>query len=168
MYLKYLLYIIRHKWFVFFGCLKLGWKSSFGLALLYRGIVHDMSKFLPSEFFPYMNYFYGNGNIDCGDDEEIEREFDKAWLFHQHRNKHHWQYWILKYDDGGWRFIDIPDIYLLEMVADWYGAGRAIAGRKTVGPWYNNNKNKMLMSQRSMMVLETIIKNLDGKGDEDG
>ena len=55
-YFKYFHYIIRHKWFVFLECYKEG--------IIWRGITHDLSKFLPSEFFPYANHFYGEKNSD--------------------------------------------------------------------------------------------------------
>lgn len=173
-YLKYLKYVIIHKWFVFIGCLKLGWKNSFFLPLFYRGIIHDWSKLRPSEFFPYTNHFYGNkGDINRGRDksgyysagETDNYKFDMAWLLHQKRNKHHWQWWVLPKDDGGFKYLDIPDLYLFEMVADWYGAGRAISGRKVVSPWYELNKDKIFLSERSRNVLENIIMNFD-KGDK--
>ena len=52
MYWKYFKYVIRHKLFVFIECYKLG--------KIWRGITHDLSKFLPDEFIPYSRYFYGN------------------------------------------------------------------------------------------------------------
>ena len=30
--------------------------------------------------------------------EDVEHDFDVAWLHHQKRNKHHWQYWLLSPD----------------------------------------------------------------------
>ena len=50
-YFKYLSYVLRHRWFVFIECCKLG--------IPWRGLVHDLSKFIPSEFIPYARYFYG-------------------------------------------------------------------------------------------------------------
>lgn len=52
-YLKYLRYLLRHKWYVGIECFKRG--------LYWRGIIHDMSKFRPAEFIPYTNFFYGKG-----------------------------------------------------------------------------------------------------------
>ncbi len=50
-YLKYLWYVIRHKWYVFKVCCEYG--------MGWRGAVHVLSKFRPSEFFPYTEHFYG-------------------------------------------------------------------------------------------------------------
>ena len=51
-YLKYLWYVIRHKWYVGIECFKKG--------LYWQGLVHDSSKLFPSEFIPYARYFYGS------------------------------------------------------------------------------------------------------------
>jgi hypothetical protein len=85
--IKYFKYICRHKWFVFLAGLKV--KCS-----LYRLLVHDLSKFLPSEIFAYNKYFYSG--CKC---KGTVYNFNRAWLYHQHRNKHHWQYWILNEDN---------------------------------------------------------------------
>jgi len=42
---------------------------------------------------------------------------------------------------------------------------RAISGRKVVSPWYELNKDKIFLSERSRNVLENIIMNFD-KGDK--
>ena len=132
-YLKYLKYVIRHKWFVMIECFKIG--------LYWRGIVHDLSKFRLSEFIPYARYFYGNYHL-----VHIDDAFDKAWLLHIHRNLHHWQYWLLQEDDGALKNIPMPINYLKEMLCDWHGAGLAITGKKNTKDWYEKNKDKIKLS----------------------
>ena len=122
-HLKYLSYIIRHKWFVFIECCKLG--------IPWQGVVHDLSKFRPSEWFPYANYF--GGDIKKGRDETGyykptdtgDKAFDFAWLLHQKRNNHHWQWWVLPEDNGGLKVLPMPEKCRKEMLADWRGAGKA-------------------------------------------
>lgn len=120
-YIKYFWYIVKHKWYVMIECFKRG--------LIWRGVAHDLSKFLPDEFIPYAKYFYGkklekncyncnrNIGVQCsinyaglGDGRQAitcsgfiaknEYRFNIAWLKHIHRNPHHWQYWILLNDNG--------------------------------------------------------------------
>lgn len=91
-HLRYLSYVLRHKWFVLVECWRRG--------LYWRGLVHDLSKFLPSEWFPYVEHFHGRQSgrqrdvtgyykpTDTGDPA-----FDRAWFLHQKRNDHHWQWW---------------------------------------------------------------------------
>lgn len=152
-YLDYLKYISRHKWYVFRGCCK--------YKLYWRGVTHDFSKFLPSEWFPYMDFFYGKKAKEhqetCKDTKPSVTDstaFDKAWLLHQKRNPHHWQYWILAFDDGRIECLPMPKKYWQEMIADWYGAGMAIAGRTDPAPWYLANKDKIKLHEDTRRAVE--------------
>ncbi len=140
-YLKYLWYVIRHKWFVFIECCKFG--------IYWRGLKHDMSKVRPSEFIPYAKFFYGKKAKPVRDEtgyykptDTGDSTFDFAWLLHQKRNDHHWQWWILPTDNGGEKVLDMPVKCRKEMLADWRGAGRA-QGTPDVLKWYHKNQNKM-------------------------
>ena len=116
---RYLWYITRHKWFVFIECCKLG--------IPWRGIVHDLSKLSPFEYNAYrLNFSFDWEAYGSPMPEELKDRFDEAWLHHIHKNPHHWQYWLLREDDGGTKLIPIPDVYRREMLADWRGAGKAI------------------------------------------
>ena len=160
-YLKYLAYVIRHKWFVMIECFKVG--------LIWRGLVHDLSKLLPDEFFPYANYFYGPDGwkhrrskhgyykpYNTGDER-----FDFAWLKHQKRNKHHWQWWVLPKDDGGTVVFPMPKKYMEEMLCDWIGAGRA-QGKEDADlrPWYEENKGNMQLHDSTRWWIEDKIYDL--------
>ena len=165
-HLKYLSYVMRHKWFVFVECCKLG--------IPFRGLVHDLSKFSPSEWFPYANFFYRTENtrdpsklgvsfadlnklfakiISVQHRQEfsstgyyhkvgIDEAFDLAWLKHQKRNPHHHQFWLLPEDSGGTKVLEMPLEYRKEMLADWRGAGKA-QGRPDTLAWYIANRDKM-------------------------
>jgi len=160
MFFKYLWYLIRHKWYVMIECFKLG--------QYWRGITHDLSKLRPSEFIPYMRYFYGNypsfeiikrhpeftGYLTK---EQVERDFDEAWLKHIHRNPHHWQHWILREDSGKIKVLNMPEKYILEMIADWHGAGMAITGKKNTKEWYLKNRDKMQLSPFTKESVEIML-----------
>lgn len=164
-YIKYLSYVLRHKYYVAIECFKVG--------LYWRGIMHDMSKLRPSEFIPYAKYFYGNnGDITRGRDksgsyragESDNYEFNFAWLLHQKRNPHHWQYWILSLDDGGLKIFDMDWKYELEMVCDWVGAGKAMGKFSPkddkymeTRKWYEANKNHMQIGPWTRNKIESLI-----------
>lgn len=139
-HLRYASYVIRHKWYVFIECLKFG--------LVWRGIKHDWSKFLPSEWFPYVEYFYGKKRTDVGTAgynhalHQDDTAFNYAWNHHQKANSHHWQYYVLNYDDGRTFVLDMPMLDRKEMLADWRGAGLA-QGKPKTWEWYEANKHKM-------------------------
>lgn len=161
MYLKYLKYVLRHKWYVLIECWRVG--------LIWRGIMHDMSKFRPDEFIPYARYFYGS--YDPWDrlkirapwigyehsKEGVEEAFDRAWLLHQHRNPHHWQYWILRGDDAWTKVLLMDPAYLLEMICDWHGAGMAINGKKNTRAWYLHNREKMRLHPETRKTIEILL-----------
>ena len=148
-HLAYLRYVLRHKWFV----LVAGWHLV--LCPLHRLLLHDMSKFRPSEWFPYARTFY---NEDGSKRYDETPEFPRAWLLHQHRNSHHYQAHVLLEDSGKVIPLDMPTIDIMEMLADWAGAGRAITGRdKTTAAWYVANKDKMQLHPRTRSLVEDML-----------
>ncbi len=157
-YIKYLRYVLRHKWFVMVACFERG--------LYWQGLVHDISKLRPSEFFPYANFFYGNNNsIVKGRDktgyykptDTGDGAFDFAWLLHQKRNPHHWQWWLLPEDEGGLKILEMERQYLLEMLCDWNGAGKAQNNPTPIYEWYSKNKGKMQLHPNTIKQLEEHI-----------
>lgn len=152
-HLRYAWYVLRHKWFVLVECWRLG--------VLWRGITHDLSKLRPSEWFPYVAFFYPDGKAQKRRDstgyykptDTGDSKFDYAWLLHQKRNRHHWQFWLLPEDDGGTKVLPMPDTDRKEMLADWRGAGRA---QKTKGVmvWYEKNKHKMTLHRDTREWIE--------------
>ena len=136
-HLMYGWYVLRHKWFVFLACLQYG--------LIWRGIVHDLSKFSPREWFPYACYFYApdgtgrftekarTGYAHVFDNDDTA--FNHAWNHHQKRNPHHWQYYVLNLDDGGVQVLKMPDADMKEMLCDWRGTGRT-QGKPKTWEWY--------------------------------
>lgn len=110
-HLQYLGYVVRHKWYTL--------KAARALGITWLGIIHDWSKFLPGEWFAYVNFFHGphaTARDETGYYDPVnhqDSDFKLAWLHHQKSNKHHWQYWLLQYDRGeSWAVgeINAPDI----------------------------------------------------------
>jgi len=150
-YLIFLNYLIRHKWHVFVECCRFG--------VPWRGITHDLSKFLPGEFMAYANHYYDT-NINSGriiNINEVENpSYYLAWLVHQKRNRHHWQWWILHGEDDNPKVIPMPEKYVKEMVADWRGAGRA-QGQPDISAWYQANKDKMILHISTRNRVEQLL-----------
>lgn len=154
-HLKYLKGLLRHKWFVFLECSKRG--------IIWRGLVHDASKFLPSEWFAYANFFYGPKAVQRRDKtgyykptDTGDLAFDFAWLLHQKRNKHHWQWWVLPEDEGGLKILEMSPTYRLEMVCDWRGAGKAY-GTPDTKAWYVKNQGKMKLGPETRKWVEAEL-----------
>lgn len=142
-HLKYLSYVLRHKWFVLVECLRLG-------VPVWVALLHDWTKFLPGEWFPYARTFYAPD----GTSQYVEsRAFTVAWNHHQKRNRHHWQYWMITWDRGETECLPMPDICRREMLADWRGAGRALGKSDTAG-WYMANRGKMKLHPETRAWIE--------------
>ena len=106
--------ICKHKAVVYRECKACG--------IMWQGIVHDLSKYSPSEFLPSALYFQGNRSPIEKEKEEIG--YSKAWLHHKGHNPHHWEYWTDFGNNGEIIVIKIPSEYVIEMVCDWIGAGK--------------------------------------------
>ena len=150
-YIKYFNYVLRHKWYVFVECMK------FRIPL--QGIFHDASKFMPDEFIPYAQYFYGSidrntNNTGYFHKNDKNTSFNKAWLKHQKRNKHHWQHWILREDTGDTILLPMPLKYMKEMLADWRGAGKAQGYGDNTIEWYEQNKDRMMLHPSTRKWIE--------------
>lgn len=130
---------LKHKWFVLLAGLRLdcSW---------WRLLTHDLSKFSWAELPHYQRQFFGKKNQPWN--------FIRAWIHHQNRNDHHWEYWIPRtghnrcepaYPDNV--PVPMPQEAVLEMVADWMGASRAYEGRWPTPdnwPWLDKNLKTVL------------------------
>lgn len=175
-YFAYLWYVLRHKWFVTIEC----WKSG----LFWRGLLHDASKFRPSEFLPYARHFYNpDGSKRSARDktgyykptDTGDSEFDFAWFLHQKRNDHHWQYWIIP-DDGSkeitlnqagnilykLKLLKMPEKAVREMICDWIGAGKA-QGTPGTDVWYAKNGDKLIFHPQTRILIESLLFQRFGK-----
>ncbi len=154
--LKYAWLTIKHKWFVFLAGLETK-------APLWRLLLHDLSKFMPSELPYYGKQFFGDANDPEG--------FVQCWTKHQNRNAHHWKYWIPRtghshceppYPDND--PIPMPMWAVCEMVADWLGAGRAYEGKwpdvAEDWPWLKNAWPKLRLHEITIMRLRVVTHKL--------
>jgi hypothetical protein len=168
MYWDYLKYVLRHKWYVFLATVHMGIRECAPL-LIWRGIIHDWHKFLPGEFIPYARFFYRKNPRDATGyykpTDTGDASFDRAWFFHQKRGDHHWQYWVIPEDKEGLKTLEMPKNAIMEMVCDWWGAGRA-QGKKggwdEVLPWYGANGYKMQLDPMTRQIVEFILKKYGG------
>ena len=154
-YVKYFVTICKHKWYVFIECCKLG--------IIWQGIIHDMSKFYPSEFIASAKYYYGNRR-DNVINVLLTKKYQQAWLHHKGHNKHHWEYWV-DWDNQTGEYIttEIPLKYLQEMYADMVGASKAY-NKSNFDPKepyrYFKNSKSFIMNKEDRLWLEVKLSNL--------
>ncbi len=154
--------ITRHKILVMKYCFRVG---------LYRqGLLHDLSKYSPTEFIPGCKYYQGNRSPN-----NAEREANGvslAWLHHKGRNKHHYEYWI-DYGTGvekGMQGMKIPNRYMVEMFCDRVAASKNYNGNNYVdaSPWeyYEHGKEYAILHNESRALLEKLLLMLKEDGEE--
>ena len=121
---------------------------------------HDESKFLVEEYGPYDAYFYGGRD---------EGAFDVAWLHHIHHNPHHWQHWLLVngYGDFGTPGVvtpvEMPRVYALEMVADWWSFSWRSGNLREVFGWYGEHRDRIVLHPSTRKYVESVLGEIDEK-----
>lgn len=134
-----------------------------------RGLLHDLSKFTPTEFIPGVKYFQGDRSPN-----EKEREVDgysKAWMHHKGRNRHHFEYWT-DYNMKTKRLepVPMPEIFIFEMFCDRVAASKTYNKEK-----YTNNmpieyflraKHTRIIHPDTAHKLEFLLTMLRDKGED--
>lgn len=124
---------------------------------------HDTSKTDPEEYDAYDAYFYGNNRS-----YSVVQNFKKAWLRHIHNNPHHWQHWILINDEPkeGMVVIDMPYIYVVEMICDWWSFSWNKGDLNEIFGWYEDRKDYMKLSANTRISVEYILGKMKDKLEE--
>jgi hypothetical protein len=156
-YLKQLWLVLIHKWYV----LRAGRITGVSVRRL---LVHDWSKFTPTELLGYA------GNIGGKNDK---RKWAKSWLHHLHHNPHHPEHWILSWRGNPEFYQDMaesiapfvvvlpmPETYVREMIADWMGASKVITGSWDISKWLNQNGPDMHFHDDTIVIIDKVMKEI--------
>ena len=141
---------IKHKHWVFHYSVKCG--------IPWLGLIHDLSKFSPIEFFESVKYYTGNGSpINRA---KADKGYSSAWFHHRGRNKHHYEYWVDWLDDGGIP-VKIPYKYVVEMVCDYLAAARTYTKKEfsyqNEYEWWYVRKQHANMHEDTKNFLEHVF-----------
>lgn len=161
--------ITYHKYLVMKGC--------FAVGLYRQGLLHDMSKYMPSEFLVGARYYQGTRSPNNAEREDIG--YSSAWLHHKGRNKHHYEYWIdycadvAKQSSTGMMPAPMPDKYIVEMFMDRIAASKVYNGSaytdKDALTYYQKGAGKMLLYLHpyTREHLEKLLHMLAEKGEKE-
>lgn len=113
--IKHFLTITHHRHKVIANCFRAG--------IPLRGLLHDLSKYSPTEFIPGAKHYLGDRSPNEGEREDYG--YSKAWMHHKGRNRHHFEYWtdydfVTKKMSG----VRMPKEYLIEMFCDRVAASK--------------------------------------------
>ena len=135
--------VAKHKWIVF--------KLACRAGIPWRGFVHDLSKFSPTEFGESVKYYVADNS--WLDKYVSYKGYSDAWLHHKGRNKHHLEYWI---DFDAKPVVPvIPYKYAVEKVCDDLSAGMVYNGKN----WKQDTQYNYYMLQREKVLVHPKIDN---------
>ena len=153
-----------HKLLVMRYCFRIG---------LYRqGLMHDLSKYSPTEFGAGMKYFQGDRSPNNAQREATGISY--SWLHHKGRNRHHFEYWIdygLNCDtviEG----MPMPRKYVAEMVMDRICASKVYLGdaytdRAPYEYFRKSRKGLWFVHERTRRQLEYLLRMLAVRGEKE-
>ena len=154
--------ITKHKLLVMKYCFRVG--------LYKQGLLHDLSKYAPSEFLVGCKYYQGDRSPNNAEREDIG--VSTAWLHHKGRNKHHFEYWIDYGADPtqGLQGMKMPVRYVVEMFIDRMSASKNYLKDKYKDSspleYYYARKDYYVMNIESRRLLEYLLKMLADCGEE--
>jgi hypothetical protein len=151
----------QHRKMVLKHCIKAG--------IPIRGLLHDLSKYSPTEFIPGVLYYQGNRSPN-----EKEREisgYSKAWMHHKGRNRHHFEYWtdystVTKKMEA----VPMPDIFIFEMFCDRVAASKIYNKEKYTDDmpldYFLRARPKRLIADDTARKLEFLLTMLGYRGED--
>lgn len=145
--------IHTHKKWVFHYCCLAG--------IPLQGLTHDLSKYSPTEFFESIKYYQGTSSpINAA---KADKGYSSAWFHHKGRNKHHYEYWMDNFDNGGENII-MPYKYWVEMICDYLGAARAYRKKhfsyQDEYNWWLEKEKKCALNPKLKLATTDVFKTL--------
>ncbi len=164
--LQHLKTINHHKKLVMQHCFKVG--------LYKQGLLHDLSKYSPTEFLVGCKYYQGTRSPNNAERERIG--YSSAWLHHKGRNRHHFEYWIdysLHTEDGVMmEGMKMPVKYVVEMCMDRIAACKTYMGADYTDraplDYYERGVAKLgnMIHPETAKLLHQLLKMLAEQGEE--
>ena len=166
-FIGHLCTVAKHRYLVMEGCFRVG---------LYRqGLLHDLSKFAPTEFMVGARYWQGNRSPNNAEREE--NGYSASWLHHKGRNRHHFEYWIdynLRGDIEEDAIIPVkmPGRYVIEMFMDRIAASKVYAGDQyndahALQYFEKGTKVMQFMHPETAALLHKLLRMLAEKGEDE-
>jgi hypothetical protein len=153
--------ITTHKLVVMQECFKIG--------LYKQGLLHDMSKYGPTEFIQGCKNYQGTESPHLK--ERKAKGYSSAWLHHKVRNKHHFEYWIdYSLNDTGMVGCKMPPNYVAEMMMDRIAASKVYNkgsyNHHMPLQYYERGKHAYTIHPETRALLEFLLRMLDEQGEE--
>ncbi len=157
---KHFITITRHRHLVIRHCYKCG--------ILWQGLRHDLSKYSPVEFLEGIRYYRPDRSPNMG--ARRANGYSRAWMHHQGRNKHHFEYWN-DYSVKTKRKepVRMPVRYVVEMFCDRVAASKIYFAEKYTDDkplaYFDKGRGRRFMHPATSEQLEILLKMLKKKGE---
>lgn len=153
--------IIKHRHTVIKHCKKAG--------ILRQGLIHDLSKFSPTEFIPGAKFYQGNRSPNEGEREKYG--YSMAWIHHKGRNRHHFEYWTdYNSETRIMEPVKMPIKYVKEMFCDRVAASKIYMGERYTDSspleYFMRSKGKRMIHPETSDFLEMLLTMLKTDGED--
>lgn len=118
---------------------------------------HDNTKCWADEYEAYDRHFYPDEYKDNPPFSQRVEEYHRAWLEHIHRNPHHWQHWVLINDNGSFTALPMPEVYIIEMICDWWSFSWKKGNLYEIFDWVDENGPRILLANETIRLVEKIL-----------
>ena len=157
--------ITKHKFLVAKHC--------FAVGLYWQGIIHDLSKYSPTEFFVGARFYQGYRSPNTAEREAYS--YSEAWLHHKGRNKHHFEYWIdiVANNDHRLEGKPMPTRYVVEMFCDRVAASKVYKGKNYTNKspleyyYLELSVTDLLIDNDANALLRSMLELLEQKGERE-
>lgn len=154
--------ITRHRHKVIAHCAKAG--------IFWQGLLHDLSKYSPTEFLQGVKYYQGTRSPNEGEREAYG--YSLAWMHHKGRNKHHFEYWTDYYPPTKTvQPVKMPLRYVAEMFCDRVAAGKIYQGDKYTDrsplEYFLGAKSRRIIHPETSELIESLLTMLAEKGEKE-
>lgn len=150
-------------------------KHCFRVGLYWQGLMHDMSKYMPSELLMGFRY-YDDGKSSPNNGERKDTGASYAWMHHKGRNRHHFEFWLdytMKPSEGKYplQAVQMPRPYVAEMLMDRICASKNY-NKETYTDhdalaYFERGRGHYLMHPQTAKELHGMLKILDERGEEE-
>lgn len=154
--------IMKHRRKVIYHCWKVG--------ILHRGLLHDLSKYSPTEFIEGVRHFIGNRSPNEG--ERTVKGYSDAWMHHKGRNRHHFEYWT-DYNPNTKVIepVKMPVVFVKEMFCDRVAASKVYQGENYTDAhpltYFLGGKDRRKINQQTSDLIECWLIMLKEKGEKE-
>ena len=160
--IKHFITITKHRNKVIQHCAKAG--------ILWRGLFHDLSKYMPAEFIAGAKFYAGQHSPN--DSQRKANGYSAAWMHHKGRNRHHFEYWT-DYNPQTHKSdaVKMPLVYVIEMFCDRIAASKIYQGaayndQKPL-EYFRWRKEYMEIHPETLALLENLTVMLSEKGEDE-